>query len=188
MRDRRAVVRRYLVGGGPFNRKDRQNMISFRPARPSDLELLCRWDTQPHIIAARANGAWGDEHELARTPEWREQLIFEHQGRPIGFVQIIDPAREDSHYWGDVEAGLRAVDLWIGAAADLGRGYGTEMMRLALTRCISNPAVSAVLVDPLASNTRACRFFERMGFQLLERRHFGDDDCCVYRLAVERPH
>jgi aminoglycoside 6'-N-acetyltransferase len=34
----------------------------------------------------------------------------------IGFVQIIDPAREESHYWGDAPGGLRAIDIWIGEA------------------------------------------------------------------------
>lgn len=97
-------------------------------------------------------------------------------------MQIIDPAREDSRYWGDVPAGLRAVDLWIGSEADLGKGFGTQMMRLALARCFADPQVSAVLIDPLASNTRAHRFYERLGFRFVERRRFGRDDCFVYRL------
>ncbi len=56
------------------------------------------------------------------------------------------------------------------------------MMQLALARCFSNPLVTAVLIDPLASNTRAQRFYERFGFQFIEQRWFGQDDCCVYRL------
>lgn len=156
--------------------------IRLRPATPADLALLRAWDEQPHIVSARANGAWGDELELARAPDWRLQLIAESCGRPIGFVQIIDPAREDSHYWGEIEPHLRAIDLWIGEPHELGQGHGTRMMRLALERCFAEPAVTAVLVDPLVSNTRAQRFFERMGFQFLERRCFGEDDCCVYRL------
>lgn len=110
-------------------------------------------------------------------------MIAEADGRPIGFVQIIDPAREDSRYWGDVAPDLRAIDLWIGEAAELGKGYGTQMMLLALDRCFTDPAVSAVLVDPLAANTRAHRFYERLGFRFVERRRFGRDDCFVYRLG-----
>ncbi|WP_202951049.1 hypothetical protein [Fortiea contorta] len=45
--------------------------------------------------------------ELDRTPDWREQLIAEIAGRAIGFIQIIDPAREESHYWGDVPENFR---------------------------------------------------------------------------------
>lgn len=134
------------------------------------------------MIASDPNDDWQWEIELGRHPDWREQLIAEADGRPIGFLQIIDPVREESHYWGEVEENLRAVDIWIGEAADLGRGYGTAMMRLALARCFADPQVVAVLVDPLASNTRAHRFYERLGFRFVERRRFGADECCVYRL------
>lgn len=153
-----------------------------RPATPADLELLQLWDEQPHVIESDPNDDWGWEAELAKNPDWREQLIAELNGRPIGFIQIIDPALEDSHYWGDAPPNLRAVDIWIGAAEDLGKGYGTEMMRLALERCFATPEVEAVLIDPLESNRRSHRFYERLGFRFVERRSFGLDDCFVYRL------
>jgi aminoglycoside 6'-N-acetyltransferase len=157
-------------------------MMKLRPASPDDLALLRRWDERPHVVAADPNDDWGWEVELGRKPEWREQLIAEIGARPVGFVQIIDPAREESRYWGDVPPGLRAVDIWIGEEGDLGRGYGTEMMRLALERCFDDPSVCAVLVDPLAANLRAHRFYERLGFRFVERRRFGQDECFVYRL------
>ena len=152
---------------------------------PSDALLLRRWDEAPHVVASDPNDDWGWESELARSPDWREQLIAEVDGRPVGFLQIIDPAREESRYWGEIGDNLRAIDLWIGDAADLGRGYGTRIMGLALERCFADPAVRAVLIDPLASNTAAHRFYERLGFRFVERRRFGADDCFVYRL--ERP-
>lgn len=157
--------------------------MRLRPATPDDLDLLRRWDEQPHVIASDPDDDWGWEVELARSPSWREQLIAEEDGRAVGFLQIIDPAREEGRYWGPaVPEGLRAIDLWIGEASDLGRGLGTRMMRLALVRCFADPSVSAVLVDPLASNARAHRFYERLGFRAVEPRRFGDDDCIVYRL------
>lgn len=159
-------------------------MLRLRPATLDDAALLRRWDAQPHVIAATGNDDWGWETELGRTPDWREQLIAELDGRPIGFVEIIDPAREDGHYWGqDVPDDLRAVDIWIGEAAELGKGHGTRMMQLALERCFATRTVTAVLVDPLAGNVRAHRFYERLGFRFVERRRFGDDDCFVYRLS-----
>lgn len=153
-----------------------------RPATLADLELLRHWDEQPHVVESDPNDDWNWELELARTPEWREQLIAEVDGRRIGFVQIIDPAREESHYWGDVPLHLRAIDIWIGDERDLGRGYGTHMMRLAIARCFAPPDVTAILIDPLASNVRAHRFYERLGFRFVERRSFGEDDCRVYVL------
>lgn len=157
-------------------------MLHLRPATTDDVALLRHWDEQPHVVASDPHDDWGWETELAKKPDWREQLIAEAGGRPVGFVQIIDPAREEGHYWGDVPADLRAIDLWIGEAADLGKGFGTEMIRLALERCFADPRVTAVLIDPLAANTRAHRFYERLGFRFVERRRFWNDDCSVYRL------
>lgn len=153
-----------------------------RSATSADLELLRHWDEQPHVIASDPNDDWHWEEELDRTPDWREQLIAEVEGCPIGFIQIIDPAREESHYWGDVANNLRAIDIWIGEPTNLGKGYGTKMMQLALARCFADPTVTAVLLDPLVSNTRVHRFYERLGFQRIDRRLFGEDDCFVYRL------
>jgi len=157
-------------------------MLTLRPATIADLALLERWDDEPHVVAATSGADWQWRVELPRNPDWRELLIAELNGRPIGFMQIIDPAREDGHYWGEIGENLRAIDIWIGEAANLGRGYGTEMMKLALRRCFANPRVESVLIDPLASNVRAHKFHERLGFKFVERRRFGTDDCFVYRL------
>ena len=157
-------------------------MITLRDATPVDLALLRGWDEREHVIAGHTDADWGWEVELARSPDWREQLIIETDGVPIGFVQIIDPAREDSHYWGEVGPDLRAIDIWIGEAAYLGRGYGSAAMRSAIERCFADPAVGAILIDPLAANVRAHRFYERLGFRFVERRDFGGDDCFIYRL------
>jgi aminoglycoside 6'-N-acetyltransferase len=156
--------------------------LLLREATIDDLELLRYWDTKEHTIASDPNDDWNWEEELLRKPDWREQLIAELDGRPIGFIQIIDPAEEDSHYWGEVDANLRAIDIWIGEESDLGHGYGTQMMHLALERCFKSPAVTAVLLDPLESNTKAHRFYERLGFRFVEKRTFGEDDCLVYKL------
>lgn len=157
-------------------------MLLLRKATLRDLPTLRRWDEEPHVVESDPNDDWGWEVELARDPDWREQLVAEVDGRPIGFVQIIDPAREDSHYWGDVPGDLRAIDIWIGEADALGQGHGTEMMRQAIARCFAAPEVRGILIDPLASNVRAHRFYERLGFRVTERRAFGADDCLVMRL------
>ena len=158
--------------------------VTLRPATLGALELLRHWDEQPHVVASDPNDDWSWETELARDPPWREQLIGEVDGRPVGFIQIIDPAEEESRYWGEAPPNLRAIDIWIGEESDLNRGHGTAMMGLAIARCFAPPDVTAILIDPLASNTSAHRFYERLGFRFVERRRFGEDDCFVYR--VER--
>ena len=161
--------------------------ITLRHATWDDLELLQYWDEQPQVKEAigEDDDDWHWEEELKRSPEWREFLMAEVAGRPIGFIQIIDPLLEDSHYWGKVEPNLRALDIWIGEADALGQGYGTQMMRLAFVRCFADPTVTAILIDPLKSNVRAHRFYERLGFEFVEERCFDTEMCRVYQLRRE---
>lgn len=156
--------------------------LTLRPASIADLDLLLYWDQQPHVIASDPDDDWNWAEELQRFPSWREQLIAEVDGKPIGCLQIIDPAKEETHYWGDVPCNLRAIDIWIGEADYLNKGFGTQMMQQAIERCFANPQVTAILIDPLESNTGAIRFYERLGFEFVEKRNFEGSDCMVYRL------
>jgi aminoglycoside 6'-N-acetyltransferase len=159
-------------------------VIELRPMRLDDVVFLERWDEDPDVAASGGNDDWYDwPLELARGElAWREFLIAEEDGRPVGFVQLIDAREEESHYWGhDVPAGAWAIDIWIGVPGDRGRGLGGEMMRLALARCFEDHGATEVLIDPLASNERAIRFYERLGFEFVEARDFDDDHCLVYR-------
>ena len=164
--------------------------VTLRRATSADVPLLEQWDRAPHVIActtddpnatAAFDGAdWADE--IAGASDVSYHLIAEVDGRPIGAMQVIDPAREPTHYWGDVEPDLRALDIWIGETDALGRGYGTAMMTQVIDDAFADPAVTAIIIDPLNSNVDAHRFYQRLGFRVVGRRMFDDDDCLVHRL------
>jgi aminoglycoside 6'-N-acetyltransferase len=115
--------------------------------------------------------------------QWRDLLIAEAEGRPIGFMQLIDPALEEAHYWGDCGPDLRAIDIWIGDIEDTRRGLGTQMMQAALARCFADTEVRAVLIDPQATNTDAHRFYRRLGFEFVRQQRFNEDECFVFELT-----
>lgn len=160
--------------------------VLLREATPDDVAVLTYWDSQPHVIDS--TGA-DDREDWALAIETKDDvtwfLVAELDGRPIGLVQIIDPALESTHYWGEIEQNLRAIDIWIGEPTDLGQGLGTQMMRLALDRCFADEVVTAVIIDPLASNSRAINFYRRCGFRDLGPRRFDQDDCLVMRIGRE---
>jgi aminoglycoside 6'-N-acetyltransferase len=167
--------------------------VILRLARLGDASLLESWDKDEDVIASSGADAkdgddWRDEDwrsEIAAAPSWRDILIAEENGRPIGVIVDIDPALEETHYWGDCGPGLRAFDIWIGAAADRSRGLGAAMMRLAAARAFTDPRVAAIVIDPLLSNVRAIRFYRRIGFQDVGERWFAEDHCLVMKLSRE---
>lgn len=166
------------------------NSVCLRPATPTDAALLHAWDREPHVIRAVTDDPTAEEAFIDADweQEIREQspvsyfLIGEENGRPVGAMQVIDPHLEPTHYWGEIEPNLRALDIWLGPADALGRGIGTAMMTQAIDTCFADPEVTAIVIDPLASNPDAHRFYQRLGFRPLEQRLFGPDDCLVHRL------
>ena len=68
--------------------------------------LLHYWDSQPHVIEASGDDmSWDWGQELATDPDWRDLVIASVADKPIGIMQIINPAEEETHY-------SRAIDIW----------------------------------------------------------------------------
>jgi aminoglycoside 6'-N-acetyltransferase len=170
--------------------------IRLRPATVADQPMLERWDEDEDVTSSSGNdhrdtdgvyenGYW--THELAIQSDVYEYFIAEvredDSWRPIGAIQIIDPHREPTHYWGEIEPNLRAIDIWLGEPGDRGKGYGELAMTAAVERCFAPSNVAAIIIDPLNSNTRAIKFYQRMGFVPTHRQTFGDDDCLVHKLT-----
>lgn len=162
------------------------NTITLRLATLADVDKLHEWDKKPHVIASGADDDWVWEDAINNTADWQEQLIAELNGIPIGVVQIIDPEREETHYWGKITPNLRAIDIWIGEETELNKGYGALMMQLAIERCFAPKQVTAIIIDPLTRNTDAIRFYKRLGFEFIEKRAFGEDECHVHQLTREK--
>lgn len=167
--------------------------LTIRKATPADAPVLYAWDDKPHVQAAVSNSGttsfeanW--EEELADRVDGTEFFIAEVATQDgavaIGALQVIDPALEQSHYWGAVAANQRAIDIWIGETQYLGKGYGTQMMTFAIDYCFKPPYVISILIDPLSNNTRAHDFYKKFGFEFVERRQFDDEsDCFVFKLT-----
>lgn len=179
-----------------------QPELRLRDATTADIPLLELWDTRPHVIACSTDDPdattafdgidWAEEIAMADelgAQVW--QVLIAEVGdaatgswRPIGAMQVIDPHREPTHYWGEIEQNLRAIDIWIGEPDMLGNGWGTKMMRAVIDGIAENPEVTGIVIDPLASNEAAQRFYQRLGFEVVGPRSFDDSDCLVHRLEL----
>jgi len=164
--------------------------LTIRQATLADVPTLERWDEDPDVIAcatddpdatqAFQDAVWADE--IAVASDVTCYYIAELDGRPIGAMQVIDPYLEPTHYWGEIEPNLRAIDIWIGDEADRNAGHGRAMMAAVIDCCFAEPTVTGIVIDPLNSNIDAHRFYQRLGFKVVGRRMFGEDDCLVHRL------
>jgi aminoglycoside 6'-N-acetyltransferase len=168
--------------------------ITIRPAELRDVPALEAWNHDPDVISATSDDP--NASQAFAGIDWRAEIaarsdiscnyIAELDGRPIGGMQVIDPYHEPTHYWGEIEPNLRAIDIWIGSANDRNSGLGAAMMHAMIDHCFADPEITAIVIDPLASNVRAHRFYQRLGFKPVGLRNFDGDNCLVHRLDRAR--
>ncbi len=158
--------------------------IILREATKADLALLKRWDSYEHTPPDPDEG-WNWEEELGAPSPGRRQIIAELDGRPLGFIQLLDLNHDVSGYWEHLErpAGHASIDIWIGEVEDLNKGYGREMMRQTIADLFADPAIHTILIDPQIDNEGAIRFYRRLGFQFIEEREIWDEDVLVHALT-----
>jgi RimJ/RimL family protein N-acetyltransferase len=139
--------------------------VRLRAPRPDDLDARVALGRQPEIV--RMFG--GDLRRPAALPRevaasWLERLgrhphawIVEVEGRLLGEIRLDNVDRHD-----------RRASLAIGLfdPALLGRGYGSEAVRLVLAYAFTELALHRVSARVLADNARAIRCYEKCGFTI----------------------
>lgn len=160
--------------------------MQLREATIDDLDILQWWHQQSHIVDAGPGHDYKWERELKRKPEWRQQLLAINEDNPVGFVQIYDPYEEDTGRWDNVSRKLRAIDVWIGEAQHLNKGYGTKIMLQAMQIAFADKDVHALLVDPLISNKKAQRFYARLGFKFVESKKIYGESCYILKIRRDQ--
>lgn len=164
-------------------------MVHFVPVRPEDEPLLRRWLSTPH-----AQTWWGEpDHEIRlifdgeRTGESRG-FIAHHGGDPFAYIQCWacdaqpDEAITDEPWVRDQSAGTLGVDITIGEPTLLGKGLGSQAVRVFGDKLFAEGA-PRLIIDPDAQNTRAVRAYEKAGFTAFDS--FTNKDGSV-TLLMER--
>jgi aminoglycoside 6'-N-acetyltransferase len=83
-------------------------------------------------------------------------LTIEHQGRPIGAVQF--------HEQDDPSYRHAGVDLFVSSAWQ-GKGVGGEAVKAVAKHLFQSRGHHRLVIDPAASNLRAIRAYEKVGFR-----------------------
>jgi aminoglycoside 6'-N-acetyltransferase len=143
----------------------RSQRYVFRPMTTADLPGVERWLAQPHVAQW-----WGDPKEQFALVSGdlghpsMKQFIVELAQRPLAYLQCYDPAAWPRHGFGDLPAGARGIDQFIGAADMVDRGHGSALIR-AFADDLLQSGTPLVLTDPSPDNSRAIRAYEKAGFR-----------------------
>jgi hypothetical protein len=140
-----------------------------------DGPLIERWLRREHV-----RRWWGDPdetlHEIAARGDKLRQAIIEADGTSVGLVLWGHPPRAELDAAGllDVPETVVDIDIMIGEPDALGRGIGTEALRLVAVTALADPAVPHLIAAASAGNDASLRAFAKAGFRV--NRVFDDPE------------
>lgn len=157
-----------------------------RLMRERDLELVLSWRNHPEVrrymftqseISFEEHARWFD---IASKDSARHLLIFEFNGRPLGFISI------------DQSGNVGIADWGFYVAPNAPKGTGSALGQAALQYMFDVVDIHKLCGQALAYNDRSIRFHIRLGFQRegVLRQQFFDgkkyhDVVCFGLLARE---
>lgn len=166
--------------------------ISFKPLTQDHFPLLLRWLETPHVkIWWDANLEWTLEliskkyQDYLRARNGIYAFCISIDDELIGYIQYYDkhdfPREHDYNL--DLPESCAAIDWYIGDPDFLGRGLGTEALKIFLNQFVL-PRFDNVFVDPDTANTKAIRAYEKVGFETIAQKN---DLLKVTLMLMERP-
>lgn len=173
-------------------------MITFRALQMKDMELLARWQSQPHVARW-----WPDPADLASitakyaprvlAEEGTEVFLIDLDGVPIGLIQRY---RHGDHPDWNRAVGIpdaAGIDYYVGEREQLGRGVGSSAISTFAAHTLERyPEVDCVVAVPQQANVASWRALEKAGFARIWSGILDSDDpsdagpAYVYRLGRAR--
>jgi RimJ/RimL family protein N-acetyltransferase len=156
---------------------DQRARLDIRPMSATDLPLMRAWLDAPHM-----RRWWGDaETEIGYVRDMIEgrdttrPFIFSLDGEPVGYIQYWFIGHHQNATWladypwlGELPSDAVGVDLSIGPAEMLGRGYGSMVLQTFVRRLVDQ-GHGTIIIDPDPANARAVRAYEKAGFRVIPR-------------------
>lgn len=130
--------------------KEQDNKVSFKSFnRKRDQVLLKKWVKSPHV-----RQWWGDPvknmQELSRPAiNGGEELVIVG-AKPVGYIRWQALSQEELQAAGldDLPDSVIDIDIAIGESNYLGRGIGSQSLRLLVSRLFKSEKASMIMVHP----------------------------------------
>ncbi|MEZ4729986.1 MAG: GNAT family N-acetyltransferase [Caldilineaceae bacterium] len=137
-----------------------------RKVKPADLDQLAAWIHRDSALdffdrrdtrEALKNYFDGRDREIC--------CIVEYGGRAIGYVEFY-PSRLRAYVYGDSpDERPWGIDVFLGSPADRNQGLGSRMIKVVAMHLFQERRATRIVIDPEASNERAIRCYEKVGFK-----------------------
>lgn len=150
-----------------------------------DYSLILRWLTSPHVAEW-----WNPEREsldlnatvakywpLTRSEDSSTACIIQVSARPIGYIQFYPWAAEaaEMREMGfDLPAGYWGIDIFIGEADHVNRGFGSQAVSLICRYLSEERGATGIALAVARENVRAQRAYEKAG--LVRKQEVLDTD------------
>lgn len=133
--------------------------MSLRSAGTDDAERILEILTSPGTARWWPGMTLDKCHETIDDPEVHA-FVIEHRGEAVGFIQYGEELEPDYRH-ASIDVSLH--DRWHG------KGLGTDAVRTLVVHLITERGHHRVTIDPAASNARAIRCYEKVGFRAVGR-------------------
>jgi aminoglycoside 6'-N-acetyltransferase len=129
--------------------------VTLRAASAADAPVVLAILTAPGVAPWWPGVTLEECHEILADPEVHA-FVVEHHGDAVGFIQFAEEHDADYRH-ASIDVALH--DRWHG------KGLGTDAVRTLARHLVHDRGHHRVTIDPAASNTRAIRCYEKVGFQ-----------------------
>jgi RimJ/RimL family protein N-acetyltransferase len=142
------------------------------PTREDDL-IVHEWMEADHVRCY-----WGDPHknfqQYSQSDDGAQRRIINTGNRKVGLILWQHPTRRELDEAGlaDIPESVVDIDVMIGEPDMVGRGIGSEAIRMVAEQSLLDAAVPFVIAATRTDNVASRRAFEKAGFRT--DREFDD--------------
>ncbi|WP_299702777.1 GNAT family N-acetyltransferase [uncultured Tateyamaria sp.] len=134
----------------------------FRHVTMDDLDLLIKWQAEPHVREWWDSDEPYDEEELSdpRVSRW----IVSLDERPFAYMQDYTVHGWENHHFAHLPEGSRGIDQYVGDPELVGVGHGSTFIGMRMQTLFSQGA-PVIATDPDPENKRAISVYRKLGFE-----------------------
>ncbi len=162
--------------------------ISFKKFSNEHLPLWERWIEIPHVkdiwfVEGYETSDYMQEKMTGNGYDY--SFVIYLNDKPIGYTQCCDLYAYKTKcpipkgLFTNEKPGTFCIDIFIAEESYLGKGYGTEVVKVFSEKVFKEFKAKMILIDPAASNVRAIKCYEKAGFHFVRKAHDGVTECVV---------